>query len=299
MGVRRRVTNGVVAAAVAAAAAPRGTAPAIDPRHEYYLLSPGYGIGYDRVNPGRKLPRGCCSYALQVGVHKVRVLLKKKKCYEICNSPPATAQCKRSIKQDGKLTVGWLGDIKHAWHIVLGVVGIGEDCRPLSETQDGQPAPETQRATAARNECDARATAARTECDATTEDHEHESDLPTQMINLDEKPTHHMNEPLPKAVSTLEFDGSGSASSTTAGATGARPPPVLPGSIGEFEFLVRTPTPAYGRLVPSARTRRQRSSVRIPKTRTWTGSFWMRLPKMWVRTAAFTSYAVRKVVFAV
>ena len=58
MGVRRRLSDDEAkAAAVAAArAAPRGTAPAIDPRWEYYLLAPGYGRGYDLVNPGRKLP---------------------------------------------------------------------------------------------------------------------------------------------------------------------------------------------------------------------------------------------------
>ena len=111
MGVRRRLSDDeAMAAAVAAArAAPRGTAPAIDPRWEYYLLAPGYGRGYDLVNPGRKLSPDCCSYALQVGVHKVKVsVVLKKKCYEICDSPPATAQCKCSVKQNGKLTVGWL-----------------------------------------------------------------------------------------------------------------------------------------------------------------------------------------------
>ena len=134
MGVRRRLSDaGAKAAAVAAArAAPPGTAPAIDPRWEYYLLAPGYGRGYDLVNPGRKLPSGCCSYALQFGVHKVRVrVLPKKKCYEIYDSPPATSPCKCSVKQNGKLTVGWFGDIKHAWHIVLGVLGIGGTPSPI------------------------------------------------------------------------------------------------------------------------------------------------------------------------
>ena len=141
------------------------------------------------------MEKDCCSFAVQVGKHKVRVQLKKK-CYEIDNSLPATAQCKCSIKQDGKLTVGWLCDIKHSWHIVLGVLGIGEDGQPLPETQDGQPAPETHRATATRHDWD-----------ASTEDYEHEGDLPTQIMNVDEKPIHHMNESLSKAVSTLEFQG--------------------------------------------------------------------------------------------
>ena len=79
-------------------------------------------------------------------------MLLNKKSYEISDSPPPTAQCKCSVKRDGKLTVGWRGDIKNAWHIVLGVLGIGEDGRPLSVDQ---------MATAARNDCDARATAAR------------------------------------------------------------------------------------------------------------------------------------------
>lgn len=94
----RQVANDVVATAAAAVA--RGTAPAIDPRHDYYLLPPGYGRGYVLVNPGRSLERDCCSYALQVGKHKARSQLQKK-CYEIYNSPPATAQCKCSINPDG------------------------------------------------------------------------------------------------------------------------------------------------------------------------------------------------------
>lgn len=238
MRVRRRVANDVAAAAAPATAAatfPRDTAPAIDPRHEYYLLPPSYGRGYDLVNLGRKVEQDCCSYALQVGRHKVRVLLKKK-CYEICNSPPATAQCKCSIKQNGKLTVGCIGDIEHAWHIVLGVLGIGEDGQPLPETQDGQPAPETQKATADRNEWD-----------ASTKEYEHEGDLPTQIMNVDEKPIHHMNESLSKAVSTLELESAPTvalrashfacASSSTVGATAARTPPVLPGSIGGVRIV--------------------------------------------------------------
>ena len=74
MGVRRRISNDEMAAAVAAArAAPRGTAPAIGPRWEYYLLPPGHGRGYDLVNPGRKLSPDCCSYVLQIGEHDVKV----------------------------------------------------------------------------------------------------------------------------------------------------------------------------------------------------------------------------------
>ena len=93
----RRVANDVAAAAAAAEGVPRGTAPAIDPRHRYCLLPPGYGHGYDLVNPGRSLEKDSCSYTLHVGKHKVRVQLKKK-CFEIYNSPPATAQCTCSIK---------------------------------------------------------------------------------------------------------------------------------------------------------------------------------------------------------
>lgn len=115
-------------------------------------------------------------------------------------------------------------------------MGIGEDGQPVPETQDGPPAPGTQRATADRNEWD-----------ASTEDYEHEGDLPFQIMNVDEKPTHHRNESLSKAASALEFEGppkvalrtshSASASSSTVGATAARTPPVLPGSIGGVRIV--------------------------------------------------------------
>ena len=203
MGVRGQFFDSVAGAvaAAAAAAAPQGTAPTIDPRVEYYLLAPGNGRGYDLVNPGRRLPADCCSYAVQVGVHKVRVQLKKK-CFEIFDSPPATARCKCYVKPNGKLTVGWLGDIKQAWHIVLGVLAFGGDGHPLS-----QSAPKTQRATAAANELDAGATAARNESDVTTDDCAVEEDVA-------EKPTH-LNEFGREAVKTLEFKGAPSVSLRT------------------------------------------------------------------------------------
>ena len=150
MGVRERYSDSVVSAAAAAAAAvaaPRGAAPTIDPRHNYYLLPPGHGRGYDLVNPGKILAMDTCSYPVHVGVHTVQVLLKKK-CFLIITSPPPTAQCKCNIRPDGKLTVGWLGDIKNAWRIVLAVLGIGEDGNllPLFAALPQQPAPEPQRA---------------------------------------------------------------------------------------------------------------------------------------------------------
>ena len=147
-----------------AAAAPfPATAPAIDPRVPYFLLPPGYGRGYDLVNPGKHLSEFACSYSVAVGSHKVIVRLKKK-CFEIFNSPPAAPRCKCAIKKDGTLTVGWHGDIKEAWHTVLEVLGIGEDGNPLPETQNAQPARETHRAAAATNECDIRALARLNEC---------------------------------------------------------------------------------------------------------------------------------------
>ena len=85
--------------------------------------------------------------------------------------------------------MGWRGDIKNAWHIVLGVLGIGEDGRPLSVDQMAD-----QMATAARNDCDARATAARNECDATTEEYEHDDDLAA--LPRYYGPNHHIDDTL-------------------------------------------------------------------------------------------------------
>ena len=110
------------------------------------------------------------------------------------------------------------------------------------------------------------------------------SDVTTQMFTVEEKPLHHIDESLLGLVSTLEFGVS--LVLRVPARLGLRPHPRLQlcrAVSGEFEMLV-TPIPAYERLVPRASARRQRSFVRIPKTRTRMGSFWMRLPRMWVRT---------------
>ena len=100
-----------------------------------------------------------------------------------------------------------------------------------------------QMATADRNDCDARATAAGNECDATTEEYEHDDDLAAPNVLRYEGPKHHIDETLQALVSTgLQFcegSGSGSASSSTLGASAAHPEPVLLGSIGDV------PIPAH------------------------------------------------------
>ena len=85
---------------------------------------------------------------------KVQVLLMKK-AFKIKDSPPATDERKCSVKKNGELWVGWHGDIINAWRIVLGVLGIGEDGRPLSGTLDSTASPETVCPTVAKNVCDA------------------------------------------------------------------------------------------------------------------------------------------------
>ena len=136
MGVRpRKPLDAMTSAAVAAAyVAPRGVAPTIDCRWDYLLLPPGYGAGYDLVNPGCKISPDASSYNLTIGEGNVKVqVLLYKKAFEIYNSPPATDECKSAIKANGNLSVGWHGDIKNAWRIVLGVLGIREDGRTIAE----------------------------------------------------------------------------------------------------------------------------------------------------------------------
>ena len=141
MGVRpRKSVDDTDEATTAAMLAPRGVAPTIDCRWNYFLLPPGYGAGYDLVNPGCKISPDCCSYNLRIGPAGVKVqVLLYKKAFEIYSSPPATAECKSSVKADGKLWIGWHGDIKNAWRIVLGVLGIGEDGRSITETPESVP----------------------------------------------------------------------------------------------------------------------------------------------------------------
>ena len=84
---------------------------------------------------------------------KVQVLLYKK-AFEIYASPPATAECKSSVKANGNLWIGWNGDIKNAWRIVLGVLGIREDGRAISANPDSTSSSETACPTVAQNVCD-------------------------------------------------------------------------------------------------------------------------------------------------
>ena len=158
MGVRRRISNDEadVAGVAAALLTPLGIAPTIDCRWDYYLLAPGHGPGYDLVNPRCKISPNCSSYPLIIGRNKVQVkVLLNKKAFEIKDSPPVTAECKCSVKQNGKLTVGWRGDIKNAWRIVLGVLGIAEDATPIAETPDGSTSLEIVCTTVAKKVCEA------------------------------------------------------------------------------------------------------------------------------------------------
>ena len=90
MGVRPRKSLDVMTSAAMAAAllAPRGVAPTIDCRWDYLLLPPGYGAGYDLVNPGCKISPDASSYNLTIGEGNVKVqVLLSKKAFEIYKSP--------------------------------------------------------------------------------------------------------------------------------------------------------------------------------------------------------------------
>ena len=102
------------------------------------MIAPGQGNGYDMANPGAVLAPECCSYKVIVGKHRVTVMLRKK-CFLIGNSPAPTAACTNKSKPNGDLTVGWHGDIKGAWFIVLDVLGLHEGA---------QTAPTNERASA-------------------------------------------------------------------------------------------------------------------------------------------------------
>ena len=107
------------------------------------------------VNHGCKISPDTCSYNLRIGRDRVKVqVLLYKKAFEMYASPPATAECKSSVKANGNLWIGWHGDIKNAWRIVLGVLGIREDGSPMLENPDNTSSSKTACPTVAQNVCD-------------------------------------------------------------------------------------------------------------------------------------------------
>ena len=111
-----------------------GEAPEITPGRTYYMIAPGQGQGYDMANPGAVLAPECCSYKVIVGKHRVIVMLRKEYSL-IGNSPAPIVACANKSKPNGDLTVGWHGDIKGAWSIVLDVLDLhgGAQTAPTNE----------------------------------------------------------------------------------------------------------------------------------------------------------------------
>jgi hypothetical protein len=87
------------------------------------LLPPGVDLRDDLANPGYALHAGCASYNLYLICwgSVIRVLLHKK-AFKILKSPPPIEGCKSMIDAKGCLTIGWRGDVRGAWHLVLKIL---------------------------------------------------------------------------------------------------------------------------------------------------------------------------------
>ena len=79
--------------------------------------------------------------------HVVQVKINKK-CYHIKKSPQATPECRNRRKTNGDLTIGWRGDLKEAWKIVLSVLGLDVHGKPVQGGHTATAANDT-KATAA------------------------------------------------------------------------------------------------------------------------------------------------------